>query len=101
MEYAEDLKYYWLDGYGYEITYKQACPVFNDMLQFLESDDDYPLATLYFTHSGSLLKLLSHLGLYHDQKQLLHTDYEKNANRKFLVSKIDPFGSNLAFASFK
>lgn len=101
MEYSEDLKYFWMDGYGYDLTYKQACPAFNDMLQFLESREDHPLATLYFTHSGTLLKMLAHLGLYRDQRQLLHWDYEQNQDRKFRVSKIDPFGNNLAFASFK
>lgn len=101
MEYAEDLKYYWVDGYGYELTYKQACPAFNDMIQFLENKDDYPTAALYFTHSGTLLKMLGHLGLYHDNAPLLHTEYDKNLNRKFVVSKIDPFANNLAFVSFK
>lgn len=37
MEYHEDLKYYWIDGYGHEITYKQACPAFNDMLNFMKT----------------------------------------------------------------
>lgn len=35
MEYAEDLKYYWVDGYGYDLTHKQACPAFKDMLNHL------------------------------------------------------------------
>lgn len=37
MEYHEDLKYYWVDGYGYNVTYEQACPTFNDMLNFLKT----------------------------------------------------------------
>lgn len=32
MEFAADLKYYWIDGYGFDITYKQACPAIIDML---------------------------------------------------------------------
>lgn len=35
LEYAEDLKYYWQDGYGHELTYRQACPAFRDMFNFL------------------------------------------------------------------
>lgn len=33
FEYAEDLEYYWIDGYGYNITYRQACPPVKDMMQ--------------------------------------------------------------------
>ena len=31
MEYREDLEYYYEDGYGYEINYKQACPIIKDV----------------------------------------------------------------------
>lgn len=35
MEFIEDLEYYWIDGYGYEITYRQACPAVTDFINFL------------------------------------------------------------------
>ncbi|KAI4456534.1 multiple inositol polyphosphate phosphatase-related [Holotrichia oblita] len=101
MEYNEDLKYYWVDGYGKEITYKQACSTFNNMLDFMTGEDAYPQAVLYFTHSGTLLKMLSHLNLYKDDKSLWAADYDNNHNRKWRVSKIDTFGSNLAFILYK
>ncbi|KAI4456531.1 multiple inositol polyphosphate phosphatase-related [Holotrichia oblita] len=101
MEYSEDLKYYWVDGYGKEITYKQACSTFNNMLDFMTGEDAYPQAVLYFTHSGTLLKMLSHLNLYKDDKSLWAADYDNNHNRKWRVSKIDTFGSNLAFILYK
>jgi len=34
MEYAEDLDNYWVDGYGYQINYQQACPTLKDMFNF-------------------------------------------------------------------
>lgn len=34
LEYAEDLDYYWIDGYGYKINYEQACPTIKDMHTF-------------------------------------------------------------------
>ncbi|KAK9720668.1 Histidine phosphatase superfamily (branch 2) [Popillia japonica] len=101
MEYSEDLKYYWVDGYGKEITYKQACIAFNNMLNFMTAEDPYPHAVLYFTHSGTLLKMLSHLNLYREDKPLRAADYNDNHNRKWRVSKIDTFGSNLAFILHK
>ncbi|KRT86210.1 Phosphatase [Oryctes borbonicus] len=101
IEYAEDLKYYWLDGYGKEITYKQACKVFNDMLNFITDQNPYPKAVFYFTHSGTLLKMLSHLNLYKDDESLRAAGYDKNHNRKWRVSHIDTFGGNLAFILYK
>nr|XP_022917214.1 multiple inositol polyphosphate phosphatase 1-like [Onthophagus taurus]XP_022917215.1 multiple inositol polyphosphate phosphatase 1-like [Onthophagus taurus] len=97
LEYAEDLKYYWVDGYGYDLTCNQACPAFNDMFNFINSEEKYPNALFYFTHSGSLLKMLCHLGIYRDHNQLLANNFEENKNRQWKVSKIDPFGNNLAF----
>lgn len=67
------------------------------MMNTLQSRSKYPLATVYFTHSGTMLKMLSHLGLYKDEKHLLASDYNSNNDRKWKVSQIDPFGTNLAF----
>ena len=33
IEYQEDLKYYWRDGYGVPINYEQACVVIDDIIQ--------------------------------------------------------------------
>ncbi|KAJ8975347.1 hypothetical protein NQ317_000275 [Molorchus minor] len=101
LEYAEDLELYWQDGYGHELTYKQACPAFSDMINMLISNETYPKVTAYFTHSGTILKMLAHLGLYKDSENLTATNYGKMANRKWRTSFIDSFGSNLAFISFK
>jgi len=57
--------------------------------------------TIYFTHSGTILKLLSFLRLYKDDSQLKHTDYKKAKTIKWNVSKIDAFATNLSFITFK
>jgi len=33
MEYHQDIEYYWIDGYGYELTYKQACEPIKDIIK--------------------------------------------------------------------
>ena len=33
LEYNEDLEGYWIDGYGFEVTYKQACTTFKDLIE--------------------------------------------------------------------
>lgn len=34
LEFADDLRYYWIDGYKYQLTHKQACPAIIDMFDF-------------------------------------------------------------------
>nr|CAI5859808.1 unnamed protein product [Callosobruchus analis] len=101
LEYVEDLKMYWQDGYGYEISYKQACPAFGDMMNFLEMKDPHSKVTVYFTHSGTLLKMLAHLGLYKDAQPLTSESFSKMGNRQWKTSKIDSFATNLAFVLFE
>ncbi|GLH15193.1 Multiple inositol polyphosphate phosphatase 1 [Gryllus bimaculatus] len=47
MEYHADLEYYWIDGYGHNLTYKQACPVIGDVFNFLECEDGPRVLTLH------------------------------------------------------
>ncbi|KAF5293597.1 hypothetical protein FQA39_LY03082 [Lamprigera yunnana] len=100
LEFAEDLKYYYRDGYGYELTYKQACKAFLDGISYFENKSKFPKATIYFTHSGTILKLLAHLGFYKDDQRLKHSHYNKY-DHKWRVSKIDAFGSNMALVLFE
>lgn len=95
MEFATDLEYYWYDGYGYELTYKQACPAMIDMFEHIDPQSKHSNATFYFTHSGTILKLLAHLGLYKDKTHLTHQDVD--IVRRWRTSAIDAFSSNIAF----
>lgn len=36
IEYHQDVKYYWEDGYGHSISYEPACTLIDDILQHLE-----------------------------------------------------------------
>lgn len=139
IEYLEDLDYYHIDGYATPLTYQQACPALNDMLHRLSANDNaandivadflssgpdpaerpvrksptvsIPPATLYFTHSGTMLKLLALLGLYRDANPLAgRRDDDDNddadvlttfAERQWRVGRIDAFASNLAFVMYK
>ncbi|KAJ3646979.1 hypothetical protein Zmor_024534 [Zophobas morio] len=100
VEYGEDLKYYWIDGYGHELTYGQACKALNDLVEFFQSNETFPKSTIYFTHSGTLLKMLAHMGLYKQKKHLIADDFHLNGNRTWRVSQIDSFGTNLVFVLF-
>lgn len=98
FEYMEDLKYYWQDGYGHELTYKQSCVAFEDLFDFFKSKKAYPKSVLYFTHSGTLLKVLTYLQLYKEGEHLSLKNFnEKMNNRNWRTSVIDTFATNLAF----
>jgi hypothetical protein len=56
---------------------------------------------VYFTHSGTLLKMLAHMELYREEEHLRAADFAKHSNRKWRVSQIDSFGTNLIFVLFK
>lgn len=99
LEFAEDLEYYWKDGYGFEITHSQACPAIKDMVEHLRINSTHPASTFYFTHSGTVLKLLAALDLYKDGKKLEHGDYGKE--RHWRTSEIDAFASNLMFVLYQ
>lgn len=122
LEYAEDLKYYWQDGYGHSLSYDQACPAFKDMITFLEklvfivfllkkrttiifiycSREEHKKVNVYFTHSGTILKIIAHIGIYKDKTHLTVNNFDKMVNyRKWRTGLIDAFASNLAFVLFR
>ncbi|KFB35155.1 AGAP003555-PA-like protein [Anopheles sinensis] len=98
LEYNEDLKYYWIDGYGYELTYRQACSAFRDLFANFDASGERPRFTFYFTHSGTLLKSIAFMNLYKDNEPLTAQSYRYK--RKWRVSHIDAFGSNLYFVLY-
>ncbi|XP_030381089.1 multiple inositol polyphosphate phosphatase 1 [Scaptodrosophila lebanonensis] len=98
LEFAEDLAYYWNDGYGYDLTHRIACPAIADMFAAIDSESGRANATFYFTHSGTLLKLLAHLGVAKDEQPLTHKDY--GYPRRWRTSEIDAFATNLAFVRY-
>ncbi|XP_062141359.1 multiple inositol polyphosphate phosphatase 1-like isoform X2 [Drosophila sulfurigaster albostrigata] len=98
LEFAEDLEYYWNDGYGYDLTHRIACPAIADMFATIDTPGDRANATFYFTHSGTLLKMLAHLGVARDERPLTHKDFGKD--RLWRTSEIDAFATNLAFVRY-
>ncbi|XP_066595136.1 multiple inositol polyphosphate phosphatase 1 [Prorops nasuta] len=97
LEFAEDLEYYWIDGYGFPLTYKQACSAMLNMFKFFESKDKGKVVA-YFTHSGTILKLLALLGVAKDSNPLKHNSYLiHEETRSWKTTYIDAFATNIAF----
>ena len=100
MEYREDLEYYWLDGPGHSINSQPACVLMEDVIKTFNdiSAGDTQKGTFYFTHSGTILKLLTHLNLYNDVEPLKSNNFETMKNRNWKTSKFGAFGANVAFS---
>ncbi|KAI4456126.1 multiple inositol polyphosphate phosphatase-related [Holotrichia oblita] len=96
IAYAEDLEYYWVDGYGFELNYKQTCPAIIDVVNFFEDDESDRKTTIYFTHSGAVIKLIARLGLYFDEEPLLHTTFNPEDPKYWQISKVGSFLTNVA-----
>jgi len=100
MEYREDLEYYWIDGPGHSINSQPACVLMEDVIKIFDdiSKGNDQRGTFYFTHSGTILKLLTHLKLYNDEESLKSSNFEKMQDRKWKTSKFGAFGANVAFS---
>lgn len=62
-----------------------------------------PITTAYFTHSGTILKLLALLGVAKDPHPLMHNSFtlHEEDKRAWKSSIIDVFASNVAFVLYK
>ena len=100
MEYREDLEYYWVDGPGHAVTAAQSCVLMRD-LQNIAARIQAGIstnATLSFSHSGAVLKLVALLGTHQDTVHLRSDNYEQmGRGRRWRTSEIGPFASSVSF----
>ena len=98
MAFREDLEYFYIDSYAHKINYEQACVLFKDV--FEKFDDELSQDnTLYFSHSGGILKFLAYLGIDRPNENLKHDSDFRRAH--WNTSSRDSFASNVAFVFLK
>jgi len=99
MEYREELEYFWVDGPGYPVTGQQACVLARDMVDTFRniSMGMEGRGTFYFTHSGTILKLLTFLRINQDDSTLRSDNAMEMMSRRWRTSTMGPFGANVAF----
>ena len=102
LEYLNDLKLYWDRSYGREINYKMSCPLYAEITdsfeRFLESGK--PHGVFRFAHTGTVIPLLTMLGLYNDTSPTRADNFDQQANRTFRISDVVPMGGNVAFVLY-
>lgn len=95
LEYLEDIIKYYKSGYGQPLNSHVSCDAVNDMLYHLENKNQ-PKAVVYFSHSKAIILLLTALKAFKDSDSLRADNYYSMTRRKWRVSEISPFASNLA-----
>lgn len=103
LEYLLDLKMYWSYSYGRKLNYRMACLLYikiaDGFRQFIRSGK--PHGVFQFAHTGTVLPLLTLLGLYKDDKPLRADNFDEQANRTFRPSHIAPMSANIAFVLYE
>lgn len=99
LEYAEDLKYYYGSGYGFEENTRFNCRAVKDMVTRL-SNSSSPHAIAYFAHSTGLQTLLTALGINKDDVALRADNADEMTSRRWRVSQLGPFAGNFVAVKF-
>lgn len=99
LEYYDDLRYYKKSGYGSDINSKLPCEIVKDMLYHLNSKTR-PFAVTYFAHSTLIQTMITSLDWYKDDEVLTADNYNNMVDRKWKISKIDPFAANLVAVKY-
>merc|ERR1719495_1452885 len=103
FEFLDDLKYYYKDGHAHNITAEMTQPLFSDIINRMKDIRDgvqTNKTVLNFAHEEPVLPLLTALGLYKDEKDLLASDWPTK-DHLWKTSRIGSFGSNIGILVLK
>eukprot|EP01118_Nematostelium_gracile_P011683 TRINITY_DN4181_c0_g1_i4.p1 TRINITY_DN4181_c0_g1~~TRINITY_DN4181_c0_g1_i4.p1 ORF type:complete len:272 (-),score=80.52 TRINITY_DN4181_c0_g1_i4:21-836(-) len=107
FEYYQDLKEYWMQGYGIDINWKMSFQLLKEMIEIMDGilsqNTDYlgQRAKMRFAHAETVVPFVALLGLFKDD----HVWTAESPNhliesRKWRSSKISPFAANLALVLY-
>ncbi|CAH8541300.1 unnamed protein product [Schistosoma turkestanicum] len=128
-EYLADLKHYWRKSYGYELNYKQSCPLLSEIVQqisnvamdfqkgnYNQNNPTLHRGSFWFGHAETILPVVAALGIFNDSvgHSKLHKLTADNFDERlkmihnpdvpsptmFRTSYIAPFAGNVAFLLF-
>ncbi|CAH1736207.1 multiple inositol polyphosphate phosphatase 1-like [Aphis gossypii] len=98
LEYDEDLKYYYLNGYGNSYNERLGCPIVKDLMNNFKNKSQTqlgPKGVFYFGHSSNVFSAIVRLGFARDTIPLLSSNFNNMRDRKWKSSYLSPFASNL------
>jgi len=97
FEFAEDLKYYYHEGPGFEITSMMTQPLFQDVfnkLDELNTEVSPNRSILNFGHSTTVQPMMAALGLFTDDEDLLSSDWN-GKDYQWKTSEMATFATNI------
>ncbi|XP_025191415.1 multiple inositol polyphosphate phosphatase 1-like [Melanaphis sacchari] len=98
LEYDEDLKYYYSNGYGDPYNERLGCPIIKDLMNNFKNKSQTqlgPKGVFYFGHSSNVLSAIVRLGFARDTLFLLSSNFNEMRDRKWKTSYLSPFASNI------
>lgn len=104
LEYQGDLEAYYEHSYGNQLSYKIVCPLLSEMSQNLQDfskGKSEVRGVFRFASSGTLISLLTLLGLYKDSEPLRADNYLEQSKRRFKMSNLAPMSANVALILFE
>ena len=99
LEYQGDLENYYEHSYGNKLNRNIECTLLSDIIKNLR---DFSMGksefrgVFRFTSSGTLVSLLTILGLFNDSVPLRADNYIQQNRRQFMVSNMVPMSANVA-----
>jgi len=63
--------------------------------------DRSPYGVFYFSHEGTLGKVMARLGLFRDSEPLRADNFIWNIGRQWRTARVLPFASNMVFVLFR
>ncbi|XP_028177746.1 multiple inositol polyphosphate phosphatase 1-like [Ostrinia furnacalis] len=96
LEYLNDIRHYYRNGYGSPINQKLAGPALGELLEQFESSVQHSTKsfTSYFSHDSMIQMMYSALGLFRDYPEI--SGFERLPDRKWRTSYMTPFAANFA-----
>jgi hypothetical protein len=105
LEYLEDLRYYYMFGYGVSnrrIVENLNCGLMQNLLNFLSSTEAVSeAARVFVTSSSNLEAFFVSLGLFEDEQHLTRHNMARQMNRQWRTSWMAPKGANLAVIRYE
>ncbi|CAG9786518.1 unnamed protein product [Diatraea saccharalis] len=94
LEYLNDIRHYYRNGYGSEINGKLGAPALKNLYENFLSvvSNDSTSITGYFTHDSLMQMVYTALQLFRDYPEV--SGFERNEDRKWRTSFMTPFAAN-------
>jgi multiple inositol-polyphosphate phosphatase / 2,3-bisphosphoglycerate 3-phosphatase len=105
LEYFEDIDEFYTAGYGLNpvrLAENLPCNLMQDMLQFLTSTNpNEETVRIYSSHQTAFLLFVTSLGIFRDAVPITAANFEQQANRLWVTSRMTPMAANIAAVRYK